>query len=75
MPDSKRTVHVSESDSTRHKRSRAQGAVEAHARAETDAVFDAAAALLDAAPERARPALWRAEKDKESPTTSLSLLS
>ena len=34
---------------------RRQGALEAHAQAELDAVFDAAAALLDAGPERARP--------------------
>ena len=45
------------------------------AEAEADTVFDAAAAFIDAAPERARPSLWRAEKDKESPTTSLSPLS
>ena len=49
---------------------RGQRAVEAHARAETDAVFDAAAALLDAAPERARPSSWRAEMDTAPPTTS-----
>ena len=36
---------------------RRQGALEAHAQAELDAVFDAAAALLDAGPERARPSL------------------
>ena len=54
---------------------RRQGALEAHAQAELDAVFDAAAALLDAGPERARPSLWRAEKDKASSTTSKSPIS
>ena len=49
---------------------RGQRAVEAHARAETDAVFDAAAPLFDAAPERARPSSWRAEMDTAPPTTS-----
>ena len=48
---------------------RGQGAVEAHVQAKTDAVFDAAAAFLDAAPERARPSLWCAEKDKASAPT------
>ena len=51
---------------------RRQGAVEAHVQAKTDAVFDAAAALLDAAPERARPSLCCVEKDKDSSTTSKS---
>ena len=54
---------------------RRQGALEAHAQAELDAVFDAAAALLDAGPERARPSLWREEKDKASSTTSKSPIS
>ena len=49
--------------------------MEAHVQAKTDAVFDAAAALLDAGPERARPSLWRAEKDKASSTTSKSPIS
>ena len=40
--------------------------------AETDAIFDAAAALIDAAPRRARPSSCRAEKDKASATTSKS---
>ena len=48
---------------------RGQRAVEAHSQAKTDAVFDAAAAFLDAVPERARPSLWCAEKDKASATT------
>ena len=52
-----------------------QGAWKRTAEAETNAVSDAAAAFLDLAPERARPPLLRAEKDKESPTTSLSPLS
>ena len=52
-----------------------QGAAESHAEAKTDAISDAAAVVLDAAPERARPSLCCAEKDKESPTASLSLLS
>ena len=54
---------------------RRQGALKRTAEAETNAVSDAAAAFLDRAPERARPSLWRAEKDKESATTSLSPLS
>ena len=54
---------------------RRQGALEAHAQAELDAVFDAAAALLDAGPERARPSLWREEKDKAPSTTSKSPIS
>ena len=54
---------------------RSRGALEAHVQAKTDAVFDAAAAFLDAAPERARPSLCCAEKDKESATASLSPLS
>ena len=54
---------------------RSRGALETHVQAKTDAVFDAAAAFLDAAPERARPSLCWEEKDKESPTTSLSPLS
>ena len=39
-----------------------QGALEAHAAAKADAVFDAAAALLETGPERARPSSWREEK-------------
>ena len=70
-------MQVSESDSTRAKPVNAcgQGALEAHVQAKTDAIFDAAAALIDAAPERARPSLCCAEKDKVSATTSLSPLS
>ena len=54
---------------------RRQGALKRTAEAETNAVSDAGAALLDAAPERARPALWRAEKDNDSFTTSKSPIS
>ena len=49
---------------------RGQGAVEAHSQAKTDAVFDAAAAFLDVASERARPTLWCAEKGTAPATTS-----
>ena len=51
-----------------------QGASKRTAGAETNAVSDTAAAFLDAAPERARPSLCCAEKDKVSATTSLSPL-
>jgi hypothetical protein len=44
--------------------------VEAKAEAKTDAIFDAAAALLDAEPRRARPSSRRAEEDKARPTAS-----
>ena len=72
MPESKRTMRASISGRTRSKRSLAQGASQRKAQAELDDFFDAAAALLDAAPERARPPLWREEKDKYSSTTSKS---
>ena len=52
---------------------RGQRAVEAHARAETDEVFDAAAALLDAAPERARPSSWRRGRDGYSTSHHLEV--
>ena len=51
-----------------------QGASKRTAEAETNAASDTAAAFLDAAPERARPSLCCAEKDKPSSTTSLSPL-
>ena len=54
---------------------RGHGALESHAGAETDAICDAAAALLDAAPWRARPSSWRAEKANAPPTTSKSPVS
>ena len=47
-------------------------ASQAKAGAETDAVLDAAAALLDAEPRRARPSSRRAEEDKARPTASKS---
>ena len=52
-----------------------QGAWKRTAGAETNAVSDAAAALLDAAPWRARPSSWRAEKANAPPTTSKSPVS
>ena len=48
---------------------RGQGAVEAHSQAKTDAVFDAAAALLDAEPRRARPSSCCVRKGKARSTT------
>ena len=45
-------------------------AAEAYAQAETDAGLNAADALLDPAPERARPSSGRAEMDRLLPTTS-----
>ena len=52
-----------------------QGALQAHAAAKADADFDAAAALLEIGPERARPSSWREEEDKASSTTSKSPIS
>ena len=55
---------------------RGRGALEAHSQAKTDAISEAAAALLDAAPWRARPSSWREEKAiKASSTTSKSPIS
>ena len=52
-----------------------QGALESHAAAEADTVFDAAATAIDAGPERARPSSRQAEKDKAPATTSKSPVS